>query len=420
MGAASTLLCAFSAQFMYAAHFGRQEVFILLFMLLSYMLVEKGVYYNPRSHAGKYAFGAALITACAIGFHPNSFLIACITGCVLIADSIVHKRIQPLMTYVLTTGTAAALYIFISLSWNAGFIADYNAFGDTLGATLTPMEKLKAFPLFLFKLYHQISATYFTPDIRADLIMGLLVFILAGALIFTTIIKKSKRKTHVDTALIALPMFSTLGLTAGLIIIGRYNATSIVFYLLFLALCTHGILFNQYKKHCLKATPLYTRSLLSATVILILIVGLNGFRQVVSKPIENYTDYTSKIHHAVTLDSNDRALCNLNAGFAFKPDQFVDYRDLGMLKAKNISIDSYLDSNHIEYIILSEEMDYIYRNQDPWTILYGDMSYYPRLVELIERDYRLVEAFNSPLYGMRITRYNDGYPWRVAVYKLNN
>ncbi len=404
----SLLLCAFSAQFIYAAHFGRQEIFILFFLLGGYALVEKGVFLNQARTAWLYAFSAALLTGISIGFHPNSFLIGCALGAMLLADSLIHRRLLPLTSYVLVTGGIAAVFVKVSISWNKGFLADYNSFGDTLGATLTLTEKIKTFPIFLYKIYGQISATYFTPDIRIEFILTTGVFLM-GMLTWITLGKK-RNKVGFATG---LPIIGALGLTGGLILIGRYNATSIVFYLPLMALCAHGLLL-----HCISHSTSCKKKLLVIAGIIVVAVGTNSFLQIMKPPLESYSVYISNIESAVHLSQSERALCNLNAGFSFEPDAFLDYRDLGMLKEAGMSVETYLKTNNITHIILSEEMDYIYRNQKQWSILYGDMSYYPDLLRILEEQYYLTQEFESPLYGMRITRYADGYPWQVRVYKL--
>lgn len=402
----SVALMASSIQYLYASHFGRQEIFILFFMLLTYIVIDLYIVNQKDRTALGGALIASVITGLAIGFHPNSFLIGCVAGLLLLYDGVIHKRLKPLLAYIGMTGIIAGGYVFVSTMWNQSFIQDYNTFGDSLGATLSFMDKLATFPLFLYKLYHQISATYYTPDIRAEMILFALVFTLALSLI---IYRWASRKVH--TPVLAMPVLGSIGIFAGLVVIGRYNATSIVFLLPFMALMTFGILITL-SGHTGRQVSQVT------SIILVFLIGLLTFKsvQVILQPqLETYDDYSQHVTESIESDGN--VLCNLNAGFAFEPDHFRDFRDLGYLNQANMSVTEYLIENDIKYVVLPEEMDYIYRNQDRWDILYGDMSYYPLLLNELESDFELIHSFESPQYGMRIPLYNDGYPWNVSVYK---
>jgi len=399
-----TTLMAASIQFIYAAHFGRQEIFILFFLVLTYVLTDLFIVNLPDKHLIPATLMISFITGISIGFHPNSFLIACVLGTMLLYDGFINHRIQAILSYVISTGVIAALYIYVSVSWNNGFIQDYNTFGDSLGATSSIIEKLRTFPLFLYKLYHGISATYHTPNIRFEMILFLIVSILG-----LSVLLYRWTQHHKHTPEIALPLFGSLGLTVGIILIGRYNATSIVFYLPFIPLLFLGLIQNPINQHqTLKMS-------FGILIIAIILIGRGSLKTLSEPQIETYDNYLTEINASIPEES--KVLCNLNAGFAFNPSQFVDYRNLAYLKSADLSLDAYLDKNNIEYVVLSEEMDYIYRNLDDWDILYGNMDYFTELQSIITTDFSLVHSFESPQYGMRIVRYNDGYPWQVHIYK---
>lgn len=415
----SVSLMAVSVQYIYASHFGRQESFILLFLVLTYVLVDLKVVHQQAKTSVYAAFAAAIITGVSIGFHPNSFLIACVIGAMLLYDAILNKRIRNVLAYVVPTGLIASIYIFVSMLWNRNFISDYNTFGDSLGASSGIVEKLQTFPLFIYKLYHQISGTYFTPDIRMEMIVFVILATLSASLLVS---RWLSRRIH--TPRIALPLLSSLGLTAGLILIGRYNATSIVFYLPLMSFMVFGLVHTLTEHVDVKTIGLLI-------TITLAITGLLGYKtvRIAGQPThEDYDAYINEIGNNIALnaysDTDDgkeaKVLANLNAGFAFEPDEFLDYRDLGCLNDRGMTIETYLNQNNIKFIVLAEEMDYIFRNQDRWDILYGDMSYYPELLKIIERDFIPVHTFESPRYGMRIPIYNDGYPWEVNIYKRND
>lgn len=399
-----TALQAVSIQFIYASHFARQEIFILLFMMISYAYVD----FRILSHPGKITLRPGIIlgfvTGVSIGFHPNSFLIGCVILSILVYDAWKQRRWSALVPYSVTSGLFAALAVAVSLYWNTSFVHDYRDFGQSLGATGGIVEKITSFPLFLYKLYHQISGTYHTPDIRFEMVLLVLLLLLSTAVAAWRRLNKIETLPELE-----VPIAGALGLTAGLILIGRYNATSIVFYLPFISFLAMGLMKQSRKSTVPSTAPLL---ILAVTVGLL---GVKGF-QIVSQPVlEPYADYLMEIRKAVP--DGQQTLVNLNAGFAFDPQNFSDYRDLAYLEDAGMTMLEYLDRYDIDFVVLPEEMDYIYRNQDKWSILYGEMPYYPELLSILENQFEIVHDFQSPQYGMRIPVYNDGYPWTVRVFK---
>ena len=79
------ILLSVQIQFIYASHFGRQEIQILLLMLLSINAL-----YSARTGFRR-GFLAGLFIAAAVGFHPNAFIAAWPPGIVLLADIISRK-----------------------------------------------------------------------------------------------------------------------------------------------------------------------------------------------------------------------------------------------------------------------------------------------------------------------------------------
>jgi len=414
-----TGLMALSIQFIYTSHLGRQEAFILFFMALAYFLVDIHIVHQHYPKALIYTCVTGVITGLAIGFHPNSFLIACVVGSMLIYDALLNQRILPTLLYTTLTGLIASIYVFISISWNRSFIADYGSYGQSQGISGSVMGKISAFPTFIHKLFNQISGTYYTPNIRLELILlGVLSVLSLVLLTYRWFVKRY------HTQELALPLLGILGLSLGLVIIGRYNATSIVFYIPFIGLMAFGLM------QTLNSMGAKTYKFQILLVILLISLSIKSGITICQYELEDYNDYTSELTKALSKDikedqtkskSPSKVLVNLNAGFAFNPNTFLDYRDLGALTASetslNTSLETYLTDNSINYIVLSEEMDYIYRNPDPWDILYGPMDYYPHLLNIIEKEYDIIHTFESPQYGMRIVRYNDGYPWTIRVFK---
>ncbi len=373
-------LIALNIQFIYMSHFARQEAFIFLALVAIFYILER------FNYSLKSALIAGVITGFSIGIHPNSFLLATSFASVLLLRAFLEKQAKPLIGYILSVASCAVLFIALSLAQDGNFFSRYAALGATMGTAQPLIEKVMTLPLFFYKLYHGISGTYYLPNIRISMIISALL--IAAAILA---IKRCKYE------LVAL-----FGLTAGLIIIGRYNATSIVFYLPFVILLLQRLLENRSGK--LQGLPL---------VLLIILFAYTSYAELAKPPREDFATFNATIESHVYKD--DIALANLNQAMAIAT--FYDYRNLAYLAENNQSIDNYLAEQQINVIIWSEELDYIYRNIDDWYILYGEMPYYLSLKKIIDEQFTAVASFESPLYGCRIVKFQDGYPWQITIYR---
>jgi 4-amino-4-deoxy-L-arabinose transferase-like glycosyltransferase len=133
----STILLAMNIQFIYGAHFARQEILMFLTLILAYYL-----YSNTHFTKTKQIIIIASVIGLSIGFHPNAFIIALMFGCVLIYDLIAHKC---LLKHILIYGTVLAgyalLYIGISLIGNSNFFIDYWTYGSTLSVNADHLSR---------------------------------------------------------------------------------------------------------------------------------------------------------------------------------------------------------------------------------------------------------------------------------------
>ncbi len=373
-------LLACNIQFIYMSHFARQEAFILLAQIALYYILERTAY------SLKGALLSGLVTGLAIAIHPNSFLLATTFGSILLLRAALSRQIKPLVGYVITVAGFAIVFIGLSLAQAGDFFSRYAALGAAMGTSRTPLAKLTALPIFFYKLYHQISGTYYVPDVRSLFIISALIIIAASIAV-----KRSKYE-----------LAGLAGLTVGLVIIGRYNATSLVFYLPLVILSLARLL---------ESYPLRRQTVL--LVVLLSIIGFGSYNELAEPVREDFASFNQKIAQQVA--PTDIALANLNQAMAL--GQFYDYRNLAHLNENDQTIDAYLSEHDIDVIIWSEEMDYIQRNIDDWYILYGKMPYYRDLKRIIAEQFRAVDSFDSPLYGCRIYKYQDGYPWRITIYR---
>ncbi len=403
-----TILLSIDVQFIYASHFARQEI-ILVFCLIS------AVYALLKDRTVL----AAVITGLAIGLHPNSFLIG--TMCVALlmpfgtgkGNQQAHYKqprlgLKPLAVYTGITGAFAAVFIAISLFFDKDFIKHYLEYGDSefdIGAPLT--NKLAEVPYFIEKIWYRVSGTYYVPDIKLELVLFGLV------LVFAVLLIAFNQKIHRKEILFVMKGLS--GLVAGMIIIGRYNQTSILFifplfFLLILLEIDAGCRVLAFRKG-------WQRNMV--VIILTACLVISSYMNIKPWMAYSYDEYIAEI--AKTVEPNDKVLANLNCEYYFDNGKLLDYRNLSFLKENNKTIAEYIEENDIEYIILSEEMDFIYSQRPVWNMIYGNLRYMEELNAYTRNKCILVDSFKNNTYGVRIVQYmNSDRDFMVKVFKVKD
>lgn len=410
-----TALLSQDIQFIYASHFARQEI-ILIFCIIfaAYSLLKNKTVL------------AAVITGLAIGIHPNSFIIG--TMCLAILTPMGNDKAiaqnrwakwKPIALYTLITGAFAAFYISISLFMDKRFIQHYMDYGNSefdVGAPLT--NKISEFPYFIEKIWYGVSGTYYVPNIKLELVIFLATLILA--IIYLLLSKRTNGHLALSNSInnIAEMIFiikGLIGIVAGMIIIGRYNQTGIVFifpliFMLVLLVADSG---------CSIAAPgrAWQRNLI--VVVLIFCLAISSYINI--KPWLNYSynNYISEI--SKTVEPSDKVLANLNCEYYFDNGKLLDYRNLSYLKENNETIEEYVKNNDIEYIILSDEMDFIYSQRPVWNIIYGNLRYMDELNAFTQYKCELVDVFINNTYGIRIVQYmNSDRDFMVKIFKVKD
>jgi hypothetical protein len=380
------LLIGFQLQFMMTIHSARQESLILFAMVLCLN------YYNHKY--SPYILG--MITGLSISIHPNSFLIFSGLLALMVYD-LIRKTIsiKKISLYILNVSLWALLFITLSLLLNNNFIDEYINYGRSLGVVDFNISRPKGFYYYYYKIYHMIAGTYFLVNNKVILILSFLSYMLALLLM---LFKKNKSEVIIQS------FFMVTGINIGLIIIGRYNQTSIIFPLFFFFLLIIAILLNLKIK---------TR------IIQLLLIGLLAYQLSLTFNHINHQAYDSQTYLKEALEvipENSVILGNINLLNHFEDSTFYDYRNLWHLSGHEVL--DYIEKRKIEYILWPEEMSYIYP-QEKWHILYGPMAYYPTLVTFLD-DQTLVKVFESKTYGNRISRYVNTYPWKINIYKVHS
>ena len=402
----ATMALGLNVQFLYSARFGRQDMLLLLFLLLNYYFAITTTAWKK----GRASFLLSLLLLVSIGIHPNSFLIGLVTAGVLLVQAL-HKK-RPLQDFLLLVGITTlgvVLYLLIGYQWNPNLLSSYFQYGSSLGIDTQMTGRLEGFYWYWYKLFHRIGGTYDLFDIQIELVM-LAVFLV---LPLQTLLKKFASTQKKDG--IIFPHMALICLMMGLLVIGRYNQTAVVFVIPFILMVAFSLLETLSFPWC--------QSKMSFLAILAVLAGismnLHGdlSEYQASRPYQ--TSYETMISAVDRLVPDDSAvLANLNLMDAFSPHKIYDIRNLGYLEESGISLQKYIDQRGIRYIILHEEMEYIRKTSPRWDFLYVNGSYMEELFAYIENHTELVGEVDNPIYAMRISRYSGTYPWKTRIYKI--
>lgn len=394
----AALFLALDIQFMYASHFARQEIILLFVLIFS-------IYYLV-SHLSKikavHHLVLGIIIGLSIGLHPNSFIISLSLYCLYLFHIIVTKKlnVSGLLIYAATVVCFACGYIVLSLSFDPNFIGNYLHYGSQFGVTNPLSSKLSEVLNFYLKLYYGVSGTYYTPDIRLQFYLFSAAFLLSLFLLF------KEKESPIREGLISI-ILSILAVNAGIILIGRFNQTSIIFLVpLFYILVTYVL--RSLKK----------RQKFYLTSILVIFIALNSALNILPYLNNSYGRYLEEIGKVVNRE--EPVLANLNAEMSFNNGKLYDYRNLAFLEENSLTFEQYVIRNHISYIIYPDEMDFIFAYRPRWNQLYGNISlYYKDMQEFLQTKCQLVYEFSEPTYGMRIAQYINKNDWKIRIYKVN-
>ncbi len=421
------ILLSIQIQFLYASHFGRQEIQLILLMLLSlYVLFSYDTdtrSVNKNAVLFRKGLLSGLPISAAIGFHPNAFIIAWPAGLIMLTE-IIRKRRKIIegAGFLLLPAAAAIVIIILSLQFNSSFVSDYTGFGEEVGV-MEPIDiKLLGFDDFYRKLFLRISGTYYTPRIWPVFILAA---VSAAGIILSGIynsLKSNRMQKEIKTisanSALQTAITGIIGINTGIILLGKYSAPSIIFIIPFLVLLVATALQN------IRKTSL--RRVLSAAAILFLSVNsVVMIHHEISGKRETYAQFLNRIESAVGPQAEgakaeqSRVLGPLSVEFALDYGRLLDWRNLTALPEIQQSVADYIKENNIEYIIYTEEYDVIYRDRPVWNILYGNpVNYHEQLQVFLRNECELVDKFASPGYGTRIVMHRYKQDWQVKVYRV--
>jgi hypothetical protein len=311
-----------------------------------------------------------------------------------------ERKIKDLIKLITLTGIYATIYLITTFYLNPNFLNQYSAYGSKLGVFNQLSAKFQNFYFFYYKLYHRISGTYFTVPLKYDY----LAFI-ALVVIIIYLLSNNSYKLTIKKSNDYLPVIFFIGMNLGILILGRYNQISIIFPIIFLYLSFAVFTSKVFKEK---------KWLVYLLCIIVVFQGYHSYTFLKQQKNENYNRFLDEFS---VISAEGNILGNLNLEYKFK-ERLIDYRNLTHLEENKITFEEYIEINNIKYIVWYEEMDYIYRNEPKWDILYGPLNYYNDITNFLKHESRLIKTFQSPTYAMRIAKYVNTYPWEVKIYKI--
>lgn len=393
---AASILLAVDIQYIYASHFARQEIILLFVLIFTIHFLLKHL---PNM---KFLHNLTLgtIIGLSIGLHPNSFLVfLCVTFIYLF--HIFNKSLQPseLLIFISTVSCFAALFVALSLYLDPLFFSHYSSYGNQFGVLDSIGSKFSEITYFYQKLYYGVSGTYYTPDLRLQFFVFGFVFLLSLLISFLG----SNKQLNIKIIPVIL---SIIAINIGIIFIGRFNQTSIVFiFPLFYILVLYVL------EGLKKRLRWVVITLLGLTLIISSFMNIQPFLKY------SYEEYLQQISRVVAKDSI--VLANINCEFYFDNGKLYDYRNLAFLQENSLDFEEYISKNNIAFIIHPEEMDLIFEQRPRWNGLYGNVyPYYEDMNNFLQHNCELISEFSHPTYGIRISEYINEKEWRIKIYKV--
>lgn len=394
------VLFSLDIQFIYASHFARQEILVLLALVLCLYIFLS----NSASCSIAKSIALGCITGLSVGLHPNSFLIACTMGfCYLAVYLHNHQNIlRPALTYVGITGGIASLFIAISYCFDSRFLTHYFTNGSIeFDINAAPGKRLSALFDFFRRLFSGNGGTYYVADIRLQLLL------FAGAVLFLFFfyLTMKKEETEFCSNLLCL-LFSCLGCITGIFIIGRFSQLSIIFLFPAGWLIT-GYLLKLFEPAFQKAGLV----LLAAALLFISVKEIRPYLHAIS-----YDTYQKQI--ATYVKPDDKVLGNLNMYFYFENGALLDYRNLPYVMEADGALEQYIEENKIEYIFYTDELTYYFEHRPYYNTLYGNIMFAEALKAYCETACELIGTFENPQYAPRILELlNNSEYGTVSVFR---
>ena len=430
-----TTLLGTDGQFVYAAHFGRQEIQILFCMLLGLNL-----FFGSRLSAGRRGLAVGLATGLAAGFHPNAFIAAWPAGLLYLGAWLTRRRsLREALIFLFSAAAGALVFFLPGFLMGPFYLRDYGEFGRSVGVRFSWQEKILAWPGFYEKLFRRISGTYYVPEMRIQLGAAA---VLAAGLLAEAVIRYFPGLRSAGRAGIpgvggsspagglqdpagkggpasgdlpaAAGLAGILGINLGLAALGKYSQPSVLFLFPFVYILAARASLGVYRHLGPRL-----RRILPVLLVPLLLVSPAGILRDTFREKESFRETSGKIR--ALIPENSRVLGNLLWSGAWEKAELLDLRNLPLLEEAGLDFREYVRSRRVEYIIAGEELRYINRSRPVWNLLYGNPYPWEGEMEVfLEEECVLAGEVESPGYGIRIPALRYTAPWPVRIYRVRS
>jgi 4-amino-4-deoxy-L-arabinose transferase-like glycosyltransferase len=391
------LLMGTDIQFIYASHFGRQEIILLWVMVF-------GLHYhfnNLNSHRYRHDLILGVLAGLSIGIHPNALIILLAFGGIYLTH-LFQKRINFRSLSILGLSFTIPVLFFILLSFqlDPNFLSNYFTYGQEQFKIFSPFSaRLSKLATFLKAIYLRQGGTYYLPDLKAQSLLITIIVLLDLTNFWRN--RKEGRKSAPSWLIV-----SFITIIVGLVVIGRYNPTSVVFFtpLIYLLI---GFSLAKIPEQCDKIIP----QLLALAIFASTLLNIYPYLKY------DYDSYLKEI--TAVVGPGRKVLASMNAEYAFEDGNLFDLRNLSFLKRRGLSFAEYIDQNRIEYLIYPEGLDFIYQTRPKWNGVYGHLPYYPELKQFIKEKCKLINSFAAPAYGIEIPAHIGRKNWQISIYQVD-
>ncbi len=408
------VLLSIDPQFLAAAHTGRQEIQLMLLLILALIMLFPA----RRIQGSRPGLLAGCMVLIAGGFHPAAFLIAAAAAGALPASAVLNggalrRGIGSAAGFLALCAAGGFIYAGISLLMNPNFLHDYLQFGESVEVAVPFYLKVIRFPHYYQKLWFRHSGTYFIPEMRPLFIIHMLS--IAGTLALSALSLFKAGEQRERRHLLLLPVLMLITFNAALLILGKYAPPllSLQLPILYLApalIMTAGV-FKGWVKRAVPAIVFLTAA----------VTCLYNTAPFLQQGRESYGEYTESIRDLLEKEQPRLLLANLNTEYALPCGAFLDFRNLAFLEEEGLDFEEYMVSRGISHILYPQELDFIYERRPVWNILYGNVaSYYEDMNRFIEQRCTEAGSFVSPVYGMRIIPYSGTGKWKITLYRVED
>jgi hypothetical protein len=206
-----------------------------------------------------------------------------------------------------------------------------------------------------------------------------------------------------------------LALVFGIAAVGKYSPPSVTFlipaiYMLFGSALSFLLIWNARGTQFLRITL--------ALIAALSLTAVSSGELIDSLHRPSYQSYVEFLQN--NFEGDGRVLANLNTAFAFGYDRLLIWRDLEYLdNSESRNIAGMIDDYDVQWIVYSNELEYIHSRRPVWNDIYGNPIWYPELLSVLEKQGTMKAEGFFPGYSIRIVPLMDRGDWKSQIYRID-